>query len=296
MKNPVITDSIGTLPITQDIPCLNARVFSSKEKIADTLNNTNPGEGWMFLLILEGECVLQMHTKWLKYGMGLLAIPPETMAERSAFLCGGFRGYLLCIPAVAVSFKWASVRYAALSAKEAEILKDYCLLIRNVITAPESQYSPREMLYLCRAFVASCRQYFNDEILADSNTRSAEIAAEFMRLVERYVQTERELSFYADRLNLSVKYLSAVIASATGKKASALIAEHTIECAKDILMNTRLSITEVAKEMNFKNPSDFCRYFKNGTGVSANTFRRQGTRARAGSRDISMTNHNNIQI
>ena len=294
--NPVITDSIGTLPIPQGLPCPDARVFSSKEKITDTLNNTAPGDEWMFLLILEGECALHMHTSWLKHGMGLLAIPPEAMAERSAFLCDGFRGYLLCLPSVAVSFKWASVRYAALSAKEAEILKDYCLLIRNVITSPESQYSSRELLYLCRAFVASCRQYFNDEILADSNTRPAEIATEFMRLVERYVQTERELSFYADRLNLSVKYLSAVIASATGKKASALIAEHTIECAKDILMNTRLSITEVAKEMNFKNPSDFCRYFKNATGMSANTFRRQGSRTRTGSRDINMSNHNNIQI
>ena len=294
--NPVITDSIGTLPIPQELSCPDARVFSSKEKISDTLNNTAPGDEWMFLLILEGECVLHMHTNWLRYGMGLVAIPPEMVADRSVFLCDGFRGYLLCLPSAAVSFKWAAERYAALSAKEADILKDYCLLIRNVITSPESQYSSRELLYLCRAFVTSCRQYFNVELLADSNSRPAEIATEFMRLVEKYGQRERELSFYADRLDLSVKYLSSVIASATGKKASKLIAEHTIECAKGILLNTRMPISEIAKEMDFKNPSDFCRYFKNGTGVSANTFRRQSSRMRQGSRELNIANHNKILI
>lgn len=278
----VINDSNGTLPIPQDLFCLSVRVFSSKEKISDTLGNTNRGDGWMFLIIIEGECMLHLHADWIKYGMGLVAIPPETVADRPTFLCDGFRGYLLCLPSVAVSFKWASERYAPLSAKEVDAFKDYFLLIRDVIATPESHYSPKELICLCRAFVASCRQYFNVELITDSNSRSAEIATEFMRLVEKYGQRERDLSFYADRLNLSVKYLSSVIASATGKKASTLIAEHTIECAKDFLMNTSMSITEVAKEMYFKSPSDFCHYFKNGTGVSASTFRCQGARMRMG--------------
>ena len=234
----------------------------------------------MFLLIIEGGCVFHLLTDRSEYGRGLVVIPPDS-PDRTVILKNNFKGYLVTMPSSIISDKWSSKQYASLSEKEVVILKSYCVLMRDVLISPGAAHSSKEMLCLSRAFVASCRQHFDVEIYANSYSRRAEIASGFLKMVEKYGHRERDLSFYSKRLSITQKYLSAVITSATGKKASNMLNERTIEYAKDLLMNTRMSVTDISKEMDFKNPSDFCRYFKNSTGISPNTFRSHGSLAQA---------------
>ena len=90
--------------------------------------------------------------------------------------------------------------------------------MNNVTANPGTSHSGMEMVCLCRAFVASCRQHFEMELFAKQNTRPAEIANRFLSLADRHSHRERELEFYAREMGISPKYLSAVIMSATKKK------------------------------------------------------------------------------
>lgn len=107
-------------------------------------------------------------------------------------------------------------------------------------------------------------------------SRSYDLLLRFLDEVWEHMAESREVKFYADRLNVSTKYLSSCIMQATsgGKRASRWIAEFV--CARAIaLMKTHkeLSIKEISELMGFDEMSSFCRYFKRMTGMSPTEYK-----------------------
>ena len=79
----------------------------------------------------------------------------------------------------------------------------------------------------------------------DSHTdRTAYIVKQLMTLLSTGIsRTERDVSYYAERLNVSPKYLSATIKRVTGHSVTSYIDRHTIPILKDYLNDERLSLT-----------------------------------------------------
>jgi len=96
----------------------------------------------------------------------------------------------------------------------------------------------------------------------------------FMQLLREHPH-EREVQWYAEKLNITPKYLSEICKERSGKSASQWIAEITVSEIKHLLRNTRMPIHEVAAVMEFPNSSFFCQYTKKHTGLTPNHFRRQ---------------------
>lgn len=96
---------------------------------------------------------------------------------------------------------------------------------------------------------------------------------DFMKLLEKYYQRERCLSFYADTLGLTAKYLSAVIKEVSGKQFTYWIDEPVVAEAKKMLCCTNKSIRQISDELGFVDQSKFGRFFKNITGKSPRQFR-----------------------
>ena len=94
----------------------------------------------------------------------------------------------------------------------------------------------------------------------------------FICIVEENFRTERSVSFYADKLCISPKHLSATIKEASGRTASEWIDSYVILEAKTLLRNTGLTIQEVSTKLNFTNQSFFGKYFKHLTGQSPRAF------------------------
>ena len=104
-------------------------------------------------------------------------------------------------------------------------------------------------------------------------SRSESIFQEFIKNVEKYFRKERSVGFYADKLNLTPKYLSTVIQQQTGKHATDWIDKYTILEAKTLLKSSTLSIQQIAYDLNFSTQSHFGRYFRNHTGMSPKLYR-----------------------
>ena len=85
---------------------------------------------------------------------------------------------------------------------------------------------------------------------------------------------ERSVAFYADRMCVTPKHLSAVAKEITGLTASELIDHYVIMEAKIMLAETALTIQEVSNKLNFANQSFFGKYFKHLTGFSPSAFRK----------------------
>ena len=87
-------------------------------------------------------------------------------------------------------------------------------------------------------------------------------------------RTEREVSYYAERLNVSPKYLSATVKRVTGHSVSSYINRATVPILKSFLDDERLSLTQIADRMNFTSLSYFSRYCTKHLGHSPSEYRR----------------------
>ena len=109
----------------------------------------------------------------------------------------------------------------------------------------------------------------------DTHTdRTAYIVKQLIALLSTGIsRTERDVSYYAERLNVSPKYLSATIKRVTGHSVTSYIDRHTVPILKDYLGDERLSLTQIAELMNFASLSYFSRYCSKHLGQSPSEYR-----------------------
>lgn len=108
----------------------------------------------------------------------------------------------------------------------------------------------------------------------EMSTRSKIVLEDFLLLVRDYHTKERSLSFYADKLYLTPKYLSKLIKSVSGKSAHEWIDSFVILEAKKLLKYSDMSIKSIVYDLNFPNQTTFYRFFKTTTGMTPSEYRK----------------------
>lgn len=106
------------------------------------------------------------------------------------------------------------------------------------------------------------------------SSRQDELFKQFMILLKENFKHEHTLSFYADRLCVSPKYLSTIVKTASGQSVSKWIDVYLIDEIKSLLRNSNLSIKEIACLLNFPNISFLGKFVKRQTGKSPVTLRK----------------------
>ena len=96
-----------------------------------------------------------------------------------------------------------------------------------------------------------------------------------IQLIEKYYTEQRGVEFYADKLCLSPKYLSALSKSISGFTVQELIFKSIIRKSISLLKNTQKNIQEISNYFNFPNASYFGTFFKKQTGMSPQQYRKQ---------------------
>ena len=95
----------------------------------------------------------------------------------------------------------------------------------------------------------------------------------FMELLIAYGEKERNPSFYADKLCISVQYLSLILKEVSGKTANAWIANFLITRAKTMLRKPDMTIQQITEILNFSDQSSFGKFFKKHVGISPKKYR-----------------------
>ncbi len=137
------------------------------------------------------------------------------------------------------------------------------------------QFYQELMGSLCLTMMYDIFEAHAQRDVTDTHTdRTAYIVKQLMALLSTGIsRTERDVSYYAERLNVSPKYLSATIKRITGHSVTSYIDRHTIPILKDYLNDERLSLTQIADAMNFTSLSYFSRYCTKHLGQSPNEYR-----------------------
>lgn len=110
-----------------------------------------------------------------------------------------------------------------------------------------------------------------NELIKENKTtlsRQEELFYSFLQKVQEEHTRHREVSYYAEQLFVSPKYLSKIVYEVSGKYAKTWIRDFVILAAKALLKNNSYTIQQVSYMLNFPNNSFFGKYFKSEVGCS----------------------------
>ncbi|WP_422106324.1 helix-turn-helix domain-containing protein [Winogradskyella sp.] len=130
------------------------------------------------------------------------------------------------------------------------------------------------------------KRYFNVQVKkeeAEIAFRKADIhlLSRFQTLIEtsfyENILTNKKThspSFYAEQLAVHPNHLNATVKQITGHTAKNHIQNHILRLAKSHLLQTQMSIKEIAYNLHFDAPNNFNSFFKKLTGQTPNSFRK----------------------
>ncbi len=105
------------------------------------------------------------------------------------------------------------------------------------------------------------------EKLSNSD-RPMDLYNRFIELVKKDFRRHRTIKHYAQALNISPKYFSALIKKVSGKTAGEWIDEYVLLEARALLKCRRYTIQQISDMLSFPNQSFFAKYFKEHTGYT----------------------------
>ncbi|MBX2900516.1 MAG: helix-turn-helix domain-containing protein [Cyclobacteriaceae bacterium] len=108
------------------------------------------------------------------------------------------------------------------------------------------------------------------------DTDDLDIVRHFSALVEKYFRTMHKVGEYAAMMNKSPKTLSNVFNALGERTPLQIIHERIILEAKKLLVYTDKSAKEISFELNFSDPVQFSRLFKNVCGQTPIEFKKSG--------------------
>ncbi|MGN1264877.1 MAG: helix-turn-helix domain-containing protein [Muribaculaceae bacterium] len=163
-----------------------------------------------------------------------------------------------------------------------ESLKVISLLANVIISKAKMKQSPYHREILVSLVKASLYELLgnvdSDKASQQSNglTKQHEVLFKrFIGLLSQLPVKPRFLSWYANKLCVTPKYLSAVCKRVSGKTAFAWINEYILIDVRFWLRNSDKTIKEVAELLNFPNISFFGKYCRTHFGASPTELRRQ---------------------
>lgn len=162
-----------------------------------------------------------------------------------------------------------------LDGKTADAFRSFIGLSRSLMQIPDSNPNVEEafslltkLFYLMVGWIVQPPSDGHE-----TEYRQNEVMMQFLQLVKLHYREHRDVGFYADKLNMSAKYMTTLIKKASGKSAMQWIEESVILDAKAQLSSTVNTVQQIAFDLNFPSQSLFGRYFKHMVGMSPSDYR-----------------------
>lgn len=164
--------------------------------------------------------------------------------------------------------------YVWTSGEESDLARYIALLGRHRKSA-QNPFDNHECKLLLLALTYRLCSIYSRRIIEEKNVAGHKIDTfiKLIRLIEKYYMQERGVAFYADKLCLSPKYLSALSKSVCGYMVQELVFRAIIRKSIFWLKNTNKSVQEISDDLNFPNASFFGTFFKKQTGLAPSYYR-----------------------
>lgn len=126
-----------------------------------------------------------------------------------------------------------------------------------------------------------CMRFYERQFISRSNA-NRDALTKFEQLLGDYFQSKLPMhdglpsvKYFADKICLSSNYFGDMVKKETGKTPQECIQEKVIELAKEHIVNTDETVSEIAYTLGFQYPQHLCRLFKKRIGCTPNEYRLQ---------------------
>lgn len=176
-------------------------------------------------------------------------------------------------------FSYETSEALHLSEKEKEVLYDCILKIQAELNENIDIHSQNLIVSNIELLLNYCSRYYGRQFITRKNS-NRDTVLQIETLLRKYLESgilqEKGLptvKYLAENVHLSPNYLSDLLKKETGMNAQDHIHFFLIEEAKNILLNSDISVSEIAYNLGFDYPQYFSRLFKQKTGKTPNEYR-----------------------
>lgn len=180
-------------------------------------------------------------------------------------------------------FSYATNEALHLSPKEEILVRSLMSNIHHEYQENPDEFSKDLLLSQIDTLLKYSDRYYKRQFLNRSDITS-EISERFDTALRRYFEAGKfnstgipKVDDIANELQMSARYLSDSLKSETGKAAQEHIHHYLLDEAKDMLLDSKTSVSEVAYKLGFDYPQYFSRLFKKKIGISPKEYRDQNT-------------------
>lgn len=287
------TINLNNIPIQDDYISTNSNFIISSNNLPKESNTTIPQypfvlEGFAFVICTQGKARLKVNLNEYDISKGYITtvIPLfiTELVDKSADFAMKYLAFSNDLIADIPKNKNLNIAKSILlrpciklDCEEFNNLIDYHAFILKQCERTEYVLKKEQNRHLIRSFITEISAIYikhntkRDGMFKKSNQE--DILYRFFHILLENHNKERTLSFYADKLSITPKYLSMIVKSITGKTACDWINETVISSAKFMLKTSSMSVNEIAEELNFPNSSFFCQFFKKHTNITPLRYR-----------------------
>lgn len=177
-------------------------------------------------------------------------------------------------------FSYESNEALHLSNKERTFISHIINQIKTEATQNIDTHSQKLIVYNLELFLNYAIRFYDRQFYTRSNVNLDRIA-EFENILNAYFEDGLakhkglpSIAYFGTQLNLSPNYLSDLLKKETGKSIKEYLDHYLVARAKVLLLNSNITVSELAYKLGFDYPQSFTRLFRKKTGKSPMQFRK----------------------
>lgn len=176
-------------------------------------------------------------------------------------------------------FSYSSAEALHLSERERGVVVDCLAKIRSELEHGIDKHSRPLIAMNIELLLGYCMRFYERQFIT-REVVNRDILQKFESLIQDYFSNgiAQEIglptvAYFADKVHLSPNYFGDLIKKETGKSAQEYIQFFVIERAKDLIVGSDRTMSEIAYSLGFAYPQHFSRLFKRETGMTPNEYR-----------------------
>jgi len=159
----------------------------------------------------------------------------------------------------------------------AEGCADKFISLCEIIDGEYRQENPdmSAIRYLTSALISMIESERKRNIQIETTVKATQIATfnNFLRILEENFRRDEGVTFYAEKMNMSERNLNIICKNNFQKSVSEIIETRKLIEAKNLLIHTEKTVSEIGYELGYNEKSYFTRVFRNKLSVTPTEFR-----------------------